>query len=353
MRKITTVLIVFVMGLVAFCPIQCVNGHSSDVFSAWATVTPTIDGVISLGEWDDADSITVKVSGQNGETHNLAVYVKNDATDLYIAIVVDDEYSDPAQPGYDFLNLVFDNDHDGVCEIGDDRLSIKFDGTVQDLYDPTGVQWSFPDTVDGGTNDIVGAITHTNPVPDGWGYYTAEYQHPLDTTDDAHDFSLSAGDTVGFYFMLADGDPHTGPTGSFSWPSDFPSGFADIVIAGPPPTAIIEFDPDTLNLKSKGQWISCYIELPKGYDLNNIDNDSQEILEINGKKVCIPVEKHPTGIGDHDTDGIPDLMVKFDRSEVEDNISPGDAVLTVAVKLIDGSKFESSAIIRTIDPGKK
>ncbi|MCK4445332.1 MAG: hypothetical protein KAW09_12360, partial [Thermoplasmata archaeon] len=35
--------------------------------------------------------------------------------------------------------------------------------------------------------------------------------------------------------------------------------------------AQIDCDPDTLNLKSKGNWITCYIELPLGYDPRDVD----------------------------------------------------------------------------------
>jgi len=230
---LTTFALLLGTSILAF-DVQPVRAHSGDVFSAWATVTPTIDGVISIGEWEDADSLTVNVIGANGDPHSLTLYVKNDATYLYLAVVVDDEYSDPAEMGYDFLNFRFDNDHDGVTEIGDDGLAIRYDcAVIEDTYNPTGVEgWSYSDISDGGTNDLTGAITHSNPVPNGMGIYTAEYRHPLDSTDDAHDFSLFIGDTVGFKFTLADGDPWPGPNGYFDWPS--PTA-ADIIIAPPPP----------------------------------------------------------------------------------------------------------------------
>jgi hypothetical protein len=48
------------------------------------------------------------------------------------------------------------------------------------------------------------------------------------------------------------------------------------------------------------------------------------------------------------------LMVKFDRSEVEDYIGvPQESIeFTIMAKLIDGTPFEGSDIIRVIDPGK-
>lgn len=35
--------------------------------------------------------------------------------------------------------------------------------------------------------------------------------------------------------------------------------------------AAIDIDPNTLNWISKGRWITCYIELPEGYDVGDID----------------------------------------------------------------------------------
>lgn len=107
----------------------------------------------------------------------------------------------------------------------------------------------------------------------------------------------------------------------------------------------IDIDPDTLNLKSKGRWITAYIEIGNGRNPNDI-NISTILLEN-----TVPAENHPTEIGDHDNDGIPDLMVKFDRSDVEDMLPPSKSrTLTVTGSLITGESFEGEDIIRVIQP---
>ena len=84
----------------------------------------------------------------------------------------------------------------------------------------------------------------------------------------------------------------------------------------------IDVNPDTLNLKSNGEWITCYIELSDGFDVNDIDVDSIK-LTVDGKEVLVDPAA-PTEIGDYDSDGVPDLMVKFDRSELIENVNTID-----------------------------
>ena len=75
--------------------------------------------------------------------------------------------------------------------------------------------------------------------------------------------------------------------------------------------ATVDIDPDTLNLRSNGQWITAYIELPEEYNLSEIDVST---ILLNGSISVDP--EAPTAIGDYDMDGIADLMVKFDRAAV-------------------------------------
>lgn len=120
--------------------------------------------------------------------------------------------------------------------------------------------------------------------------------------------------------------------------------------------AEIDIDPDTLNLKSRGNWITCYIELPAGYDPRNI-NASTVLLngvlmpELDLKYGFVRSEK--SYIVDHDEDGILERMVKFDRAEVEKILTPSDeVVLTITGSLYDGRGFEGTDTISVIDHGR-
>jgi predicted outer membrane repeat protein len=75
-------------------------------------------------------------------------------------------------------------------------------------------------------------------------------------------------------------------------------------------TAQIEIEPDVLNPRSRGRWITCYIELDQSLSPDDIDVATVRLND------SIPAELHPTGVGDYDDDGIADRMVKFSRSDV-------------------------------------
>lgn len=143
-----------------------------------------------------------------------------------------------------------------------------------------------------------------------------------------------------------------GPIGStqsvVAYVDDFVLNGITYVFEPPTMSATVDIDPDTLNLNSKGKWVTCYIELPEGYDVNDIDVGTVMLNET------VPAEPKPTEIGDYDDDGIPDLMVKFDRSEVKDILEPGDAVpITVTGALTDGPSFEGTDTIRVIKPAEE
>jgi hypothetical protein len=121
--------------------------------------------------------------------------------------------------------------------------------------------------------------------------------------------------------------------------------------------ATIDIDPNTLNLRSKGKWITCYIELPSGYDVRDIDAETillEDLLpcELDPKYGFVKSEE--SYIMDHDGDGIPERMVKFERSAVQGLLSPGTYNLKVSGELIGGTYFEGySDEIMVIDPPKE
>lgn len=120
-------------------------------------------------------------------------------------------------------------------------------------------------------------------------------------------------------------------------------------------TATIDIDPDALNLKSRGKWVTAYIELPEGYDVADIDVSTVGLYE--GGNLIAGAEPHPTEIGDYDDDGVPDLMVKFDRQVLIDYLKAqgygdGDMVELTVTGEVAGTPFKGFDTIRVISKGK-
>ena len=91
-------------------------------------------------------------------------------------------------------------------------------------------------------------------------------------------------------------------------PNDCPAIPADVTI-----------EPETLNVKSNGEWVTAYIELPEGYDVEDIDVNTV-FLEDTIPAVTDAQYGFVTDPGsylmDHDGDEILERMVKFNRTAV-------------------------------------
>lgn len=120
--------------------------------------------------------------------------------------------------------------------------------------------------------------------------------------------------------------------------------------------ATVDCGPQTLNLKSMGNWMTCYIELPLGYDPRDIDaatillNDMVR-PELDPKYDFVTLEEDY--ITDHDADGVEERMVKFERSDVQDILDVGHVVvLTITGGMFDETRFAGTDTMRVIDPPK-
>ena len=127
--------------------------------------------------------------------------------------------------------------------------------------------------------------------------------------------------------------------------------------------AFLEIDPDTLNLKSKGEWITVYIELSHlpwfpDADVTKIDINSVRLDIYPEQNNKVPAEnnqkygfvKDPKSyITDHDHDGELERMVKFDRAQVQNILYPSNGVpIVVTGSLNDGRPFFGIKWIKVI-----
>ena len=109
--------------------------------------------------------------------------------------------------------------------------------------------------------------------------------------------------------------------------------------------ATLDFDPDALNLKSNGRWVTCYIELSDGYDPNDIDPSGVTLMD------SLPAVEHPTSVGDYDEDDVMELMVKFPRADVGAMLAPGDSVEVWVSARVGSLAFTATDTIRVFWPG--
>lgn len=199
-----------------------------------------------------------------------------------------------------------------------------------------------------------GVIGINQPHPWHWPYgynwvlwingHTAEYWTPsnaVPTYSQSHEyiFQIDIGTTP---TQLTFGVGDIG-----QWDN---AGNYDVTVSTVPlHAAAIDINPSTLALKSKGQWITCYIELPSGFSVNDIDIST---IRLEG---TIPTVG-PTAIGDYDSDNIPDLMVKFSRSATNSlvfgSLSWGYATVTVTFALTDGTVFAGDQLVHVKDCGR-
>lgn len=107
--------------------------------------------------------------------------------------------------------------------------------------------------------------------------------------------------------------------------------------------ATVDIDPDTLNLKSNGQWITAYITLPEGY---NVEDIVLETVYLDG--ILAAWSEIQDGM----------YMVKFDRATVQACLTNEpdydsapkfyDMTLAITGNLVDGTPFEGSDTIRVL-----
>ena len=122
--------------------------------------------------------------------------------------------------------------------------------------------------------------------------------------------------------------------------------------APPIVSATVDVNPSVLNVRSKGEWITCYVELPEGYNPEEIDATTI-LLNETIQPILDPKYEFVTNsseyLVDQNEDGILERMVKFDKAEVMALPSVGETTLTITGE-VNGTPFEGSDSIRVIFP---
>lgn len=170
-------------------------------------VPPVVDGVFSPDEYKGAATLSFRVvlpPTVPGSATPATVYVTHDGTYLYLATVFDRK--SPFHPA-DLVAFEFDNDNDGIREDGDDIVSADAN-RPQHVALTGGDFYRFNGGADNQSDPVLNASS-------AWGTVGTmgvfEIRHELNSTDDAHDFSIKPANgavTVGMITQVSlENDP--------------------------------------------------------------------------------------------------------------------------------------------------
>jgi len=116
------------------------------------------------------------------------------------------------------------------------------------------------------------------------------------------------------------------------------------LIAAPALQADLAIAPSTINLLSLAPWVTAFIE-PHGFDPASIDPASVTLEGVHADPAT-------ASIVDHDTDGLPELEVRFARRDLDPFLAPGTVTLVMNGLLVGGGAVSASADVRVIRPAR-
>jgi hypothetical protein len=106
--------------------------------------------------------------------------------------------------------------------------------------------------------------------------------------------------------------------------------------------SMFDLKPETLNRKSNGRYITGYIELVEGLDVSQIEVSTVALI-VDGH-TTVPAEADQTEVADYNGNGIPDLVLKFDRQSVLEAIDESTVEIAITGN-INGMFFQGSDML--------
>ncbi len=175
--------------------------------SPFASVIPNIDGLFSIGEWNDAASVSATIIDNPGGNEIGKVYVKNTLENLYVLV---DYHTATGGNSEDITGDIWlDLDNNGINDGG--FHSNIYDGS---LYS----NWDFPCTM-----NFTNSSSPNNSTP----HWILEYEIPLSG------LGVSIDNIMGIHFILYDYNDTGGEWENLTTDFDYyyPSTWADIVLS--------------------------------------------------------------------------------------------------------------------------
>lgn len=339
--------------------------------------TPTIDGVLSPGEWDGAVTVRFaaalpELTDGPGAVVPAEVQAMSDDRNLYVSFRLGMNTQQYAQSHA----VELDANEDGAISAGDDALVYSWDdgggewSQFADVYRSDCVVDGSPcvcgplDTEplagDPGTNDGGAAIAF------GEDYTTVEMWHPY-TGADLHDVLRVVGQSIPMRFSIrlltvCDVDVNDWPASAHCFgdtdlppPADgqFYRPFVLGCGAPPPEQEVVEVhieikpgdDLPTIQLGSEGS-TSVAVLASEDFDAANIDATS---VWFAGAAVERDAEGTPrASLEDVDGDGRDDFVAHFVTADLELGVGAMEA--TLAGRTLDGRRFHGTDVVRVIAP---
>lgn len=176
--------------------------------------TATVDGTMSDGEWQCADSASFEANLSGGSSTPATSFWMNDSDSLYMALRVERDEKDKVNS----LRVEFDDDGDGIAEEFDDAVFVDADDGAPGVFGDEYLTQKCVDRSQSGCGEpdptgLHGSGVFSRQVIDGTSHVVYELSRPLD--GDQYDYARSTGDLLGFFKILEIGN---GAQGNTQWP---------------------------------------------------------------------------------------------------------------------------------------
>ncbi len=278
--------------------------------SNYTSISPTLDGVISPGEWSDATIIDIAAPDIS---QPILMYMKNDDNYLYIAV---DNLTNLTDTDYNEIAIYFDDDNNDTWDpIPSDEGNYWIDlqaGLTTSFYRP--ISGDYPNTVNFGT-----LVISAPGVADSASLSSGNVQYEIQIDLLASSLTGAPGDQIGL--MVFDSNPENPSSLHYNYSGFFPFGgvwaapetYAKITLGTAPLPPTIDVSPASFTFNvQEGALDSSTLTIanttsPGGNDLIwSLSEQNLKMVADNGREIPVTIQ----------TNGLRDLVSSNGTSSV-------------------------------------